>query len=162
METTIHYNTAMKPKLKEILYYNPNTNAVCVKKQLLVKTAENIIKALRGEKVETEWKEASVRLTEDDRFDIEVAYALCVLEITNGSKRARDKHLDKRYGSLLKNTVGYKTALVTLMLNASGMTYDEYKKHIRDITVESDRETIACLQGTKRPAPKEEDKSTSK
>lgn len=131
---------------KEILYYNPKQKCVGVKRQLPVGgRAKGLVQILMGEKPKMEWKEAKATLVEGDKFDLEIAYALCVLEICAGSKRSRDKILKAHYGELLNTPAGYKTALISTILNSSHMTYEGLKKHIRDITSDKDWEVLSKM-----------------
>lgn len=147
---------------KEILYYNPKQKAVglvvqeTVKKKLTdeewkqvqsqcVKGELNTLKDLEQKLFTTKRKTAVVKTVPGDKFDLEVAYALCVAEICAGSKRKREKTFREHFGSLLDTPEGYKACVLSPILNSTGMSYEGLKKHIRDITSDKDWEVLSKM-----------------
>lgn len=127
---------------KEILYHNPKTNELTLKRSL--SHYEVLFQALSGD--QSAWDKAiemaeqgreydmvskTIRLTGDDKFDLQLGYALLDLEFVAGSKRRRERVLQAKLGELLNQD--YRTAVITLVLSYKHMGYGDYVKHVEDI-----------------------------
>lgn len=138
--------------VKEILYFNKKTNSMGLKIVRPRVTAEMMVavdlallrfngdnKHWSSEELEkmiqdVQVQECSCKLAEGDKFNLNVAYAVLFLNAFFGSRRKRENHLKAQYGELLTSE-SYNMLVITYAMDILGMSYNEYVKHVKDISV---------------------------